>query len=250
MNGQYDVTVPSGDGVHAKGACRGRWRVRDRARPVAAAGFRRRQLRLAAARLRPGLEAAGRERGPPRRERRLFGSTSTKRRCWISRSPSAGCPGGWRRPRRRPSFRGMTSRLPSPPSRSPRATPMRGWESKAPGGTTATARSGSPRRVCSSTRLQAAFERPTRYGGVLDLDATIRGTRERPEAVRNPDRFKWKSRTRQLPEAAGAVRLRRADVRRRRAARSGAWNLDHGVRQSAARPVELRAVPSSRSISP
>ena len=30
--------------------------------------------------------------------------------------------------------------------------------------------------------LQAAFERPTRYGGVVDLDATIRGTRERPEA--------------------------------------------------------------------
>ena len=30
--------------------------------------------------------------------------------------------------------------------------------------------------------LQAAFERPTRYGGVVDLDATIRGTRERPQA--------------------------------------------------------------------
>ena len=30
--------------------------------------------------------------------------------------------------------------------------------------------------------LQAAFDRPTRYGGVLDLDATIRGTRDRPEA--------------------------------------------------------------------
>jgi autotransporter translocation and assembly factor TamB len=31
--------------------------------------------------------------------------------------------------------------------------------------------------------LQAAFERPTRYGGIVDLDATIRGTRERPEAA-------------------------------------------------------------------
>ena len=30
--------------------------------------------------------------------------------------------------------------------------------------------------------LQAAFERPTRYGGVVDLDAIVRGTRERPEA--------------------------------------------------------------------
>ena len=30
--------------------------------------------------------------------------------------------------------------------------------------------------------LQAAFERPTRYGGILDLDATIRGTREKPQA--------------------------------------------------------------------
>jgi len=30
--------------------------------------------------------------------------------------------------------------------------------------------------------LQAAFERPTRYGGIIDLDATIRGTRQRPEA--------------------------------------------------------------------
>jgi autotransporter translocation and assembly factor TamB len=30
--------------------------------------------------------------------------------------------------------------------------------------------------------LQAAFERPTRYGGVLDFDATIRGTRDRPQA--------------------------------------------------------------------
>jgi len=30
--------------------------------------------------------------------------------------------------------------------------------------------------------LQAAFERPTRYGGIVDLDATIRGTRQRPEA--------------------------------------------------------------------
>ena len=28
--------------------------------------------------------------------------------------------------------------------------------------------------------LQSAFERPTRYGGVLDLDATLRGTAERP----------------------------------------------------------------------
>ena len=31
--------------------------------------------------------------------------------------------------------------------------------------------------------MQAAFERPTRYGGVVDLDATIRGTREQPEAA-------------------------------------------------------------------
>jgi translocation and assembly module TamB len=31
--------------------------------------------------------------------------------------------------------------------------------------------------------LQTAFERPTRYGGVLDVDATIRGTRERPETA-------------------------------------------------------------------
>src|SRR3954471_3598631 len=31
--------------------------------------------------------------------------------------------------------------------------------------------------------LQAAFERPTRYGGVVDLDATIRGTREQPQAA-------------------------------------------------------------------
>lgn len=30
--------------------------------------------------------------------------------------------------------------------------------------------------------LQAAFERPTRFGGVVDLDATIRGTRDRPQA--------------------------------------------------------------------
>ena len=30
--------------------------------------------------------------------------------------------------------------------------------------------------------LQAAFERPTRYGGVIDLDATISGTRDKPEA--------------------------------------------------------------------
>jgi autotransporter translocation and assembly factor TamB len=30
--------------------------------------------------------------------------------------------------------------------------------------------------------LQAAFERPTRYGGVVDLDATISGTRDRPTA--------------------------------------------------------------------
>ena len=31
--------------------------------------------------------------------------------------------------------------------------------------------------------LQAAFERPTRYGGIVDLDAMIRGTRDRPEAT-------------------------------------------------------------------
>lgn len=31
--------------------------------------------------------------------------------------------------------------------------------------------------------LQAAFERPTRYGGIVDLDATVRGTRDRPEAA-------------------------------------------------------------------
>jgi autotransporter translocation and assembly factor TamB len=30
--------------------------------------------------------------------------------------------------------------------------------------------------------LQTAFERPTRYGGIVDLDATIRGNRQRPEA--------------------------------------------------------------------
>jgi hypothetical protein len=29
--------------------------------------------------------------------------------------------------------------------------------------------------------LQAAFDRPTRYGGLLDLDATIRGTRDKPQ---------------------------------------------------------------------
>ena len=29
--------------------------------------------------------------------------------------------------------------------------------------------------------LQAAFDRPTRYGGALDLDATMRGTREQPQ---------------------------------------------------------------------
>jgi hypothetical protein len=29
--------------------------------------------------------------------------------------------------------------------------------------------------------LQSAFDRPTRYGGVLDADVTIRGTRDRPE---------------------------------------------------------------------
>ncbi|MCU1385567.1 MAG: hypothetical protein JWL71_4264, partial [Acidobacteria bacterium] len=31
--------------------------------------------------------------------------------------------------------------------------------------------------------LQGAFERPTRYGGLVDLDATIRGTRDQPEAA-------------------------------------------------------------------
>lgn len=31
--------------------------------------------------------------------------------------------------------------------------------------------------------LQTAFERPTRYGGALDLDATIRGTRDDPQAT-------------------------------------------------------------------
>ena len=30
--------------------------------------------------------------------------------------------------------------------------------------------------------LQSAFERPTRYGGVVDLDADIRGTRDQPQA--------------------------------------------------------------------
>jgi hypothetical protein len=31
--------------------------------------------------------------------------------------------------------------------------------------------------------LQSAFDRPTRYGGVLDLDATLRGTTERPRVA-------------------------------------------------------------------
>lgn len=31
--------------------------------------------------------------------------------------------------------------------------------------------------------LQSAFDRPTRYGGVLDLDATLRGTAERPRVA-------------------------------------------------------------------
>ncbi len=31
--------------------------------------------------------------------------------------------------------------------------------------------------------LQAAFDRPTRYGGIVDLDATIRGTRAKPSAA-------------------------------------------------------------------
>ena len=30
--------------------------------------------------------------------------------------------------------------------------------------------------------LQAAFDRPTRYGGIVDLDATLRGTRADPQA--------------------------------------------------------------------
>ena len=59
-------------------------------------------------------------------------------------------------------------------------------------------------RIVFLDTLQAAFERPTRYGGMLDLDATIRGTRERPEASGTRDGHQRPRRARQLPEAAGA----------------------------------------------
>ena len=57
--------------------------------------------------------------------------------------------------------------------------------------------------------LQAAFERPTRYGGVLDLDATIRGTREKPQASGTLTIVERPGRARELSEAGRPLRLHR-----------------------------------------
>ena len=170
------------------------------------------------------LHAAAKDATGARRQRRASASSSARRRCSISPSRSDACPGGWRRSTPPPIVSWSDDQIAVTP-----IAFVAGSDGRARSAIAGTWRQRRQRRAArdgdrtsSSTRCRRPSSGPTRYGGVVDLDATIRGTRERPRGVGHADDRQRPRRARQLPEAAGAVRLRRPDVRRRRAARPGA----------------------------
>ncbi len=180
MSGHYDVSVPSGDAVRAKG------RVSGRLEFVTVFGQSLRQasgdVSYDSGKL--GFDLALQQQEG--REGRVAGTVA------------------WRPDRREAALDDLTVTLGRLPWRLAATTPpVVSWNDHefsvtpttfAAGATdarieiTGTWRDdgkGSLRVTASRLfldSLQGAFERPARYGGILDADVTIRGTRERPEA--------------------------------------------------------------------
>ena len=182
MNGRYDLVVPSGDGVHAKGRVSGHGEfvtVLGQSLLQVSGGVNYDSQKL-------GFDLALKQQEG--REGRLAGSLDL------------------RLDQHEASLLDFTVTLGRLPWRLAAATtpPVVSWNDEqvavtpltfAAGdtdgrlgveGTWRNDGSGALRITASRLfldTLQTAFERPTRYGGVLDVDATIRGTRERPEAA-------------------------------------------------------------------
>ena len=180
MNGHYDVVVPSGDPARAKGSVSGRGEFitvlgqslqqvsGDVTYDLERLGF---DLALQQREGRQGRLAGNVDLQPERREASLNSFTIT-----MGRLP-------WR----------LASTTPPVVSWNDdqfAITPATFVAGDTDGriaveGTWRTDGNGSLRITASHLfldTLQAAFERPTRFGGVLDFDGTIRGTRERPQA--------------------------------------------------------------------
>ena len=181
MSGQYDVTVPSGDAVHATGRVTGRGdflTVLGQALQDASGTVTYDAQRLGfdvALTQRPGRD--GRLTGavalrPERREASLLDLTVT-----LGRLP-------WR------LAATATPAIVTWTDAQVAVTPIEfvagdNDERLAIAGTWR--RDGNGALHVSATHLfldtlQAAFERPTRYGGIVDLEATVSGTREQPRA--------------------------------------------------------------------
>jgi autotransporter translocation and assembly factor TamB len=179
MNGHYDLVVPSGDGVHAKGSVSGHGEfmtVLGQTLQQVSGGVNYDSQKL-------GFDLALKQEG---REGRLAGSVDL------------------RLDQHEASLLDFTVTLGRLPWRLVTTTPpVVSWNDAQIAVTPVTFAAGDTDarlgvegtwrndgngalRITASRlfldTLQAAFERPTRYGGVLDFDATIRGTRERPEA--------------------------------------------------------------------
>ena len=181
MSGHYDVTVPSGDAVHATGRVTGRGdflTVLGQALLEASGtvtydaqrlGF---DVGLTQQKGRDGRLAGAVALRPDQREASLLDLTIT-----LGRLP-------WRL---------ATTNSPATVSWSPEQVAVTPIEFRTGNNDERVGIAGSWRRDGTGAlhvtathlfldTLQAAFERPTLYGGVIDLDATIRGTRERPDA--------------------------------------------------------------------
>ncbi len=181
MNSHYDVVVPSGDGIHAKGSLSGR------AEFVNVLGQALQQVSgdVTYDSERLGFDLSLKQREG--REGRLAGNIDL------------------RLERREASLAAFTVTLGRLPWRLAASTtpPVISWNDDQIAITPTTFSAGETDgrigiegtwrndgngalRVTASRlfldTLQAAFERPARYGGVLDFDGTIRGTRDRPQA--------------------------------------------------------------------
>jgi len=182
MSGQYDVTVPSGDAVHASG------RVNGRGKFLTVAG---QVLQEASGTVTYGDQRIGFDLAMKQQQGRDGRLTGT-----VALRPEE----------REASLLDLTVTLGRLPWRLAAASPppIVSWDAAQIAVTPIefTGGSNGERIGVSGTwrkdgqgalhvtashlfldTLQAAFDRPTRYGGIVDLDATIRGTRERPEAA-------------------------------------------------------------------
>ena len=181
MNGQYDVTVPSGDAVHATGRVTGRGdfltllgQTLQEASGTITYDAQRAGFDVALTQ-RPGRE--GRLAGtvalrPEQREASLLDLTITLGRLpWRLATTNTPATVAW--------SDGQVAVTPIEfvAGNNDEHVGVAGtWQRDGNGALHVTAR-----HLFLDT-LQAAFERPTRYGGIVDLDATFGGTREQPRA--------------------------------------------------------------------